>query len=215
MQAVILLGGPGAGKGTQAEILEKQTDFIHVSTGDMLRVAVQSDSAVGRSVKRFMESGSLVPDSVILDIIEERVETEGPHAHFMFDGFPRTIEQAEGLDRLFQKKNGKILHVINLVVPPEMLIARLGGRRVCRSCGAVYHITNKPPQKEGVCDLCGGELYQRADDSEATILNRLDVYEKQTAPLISYYQKKNLIRTIDASGKPECTAACVLNVFNG
>ncbi|MCU0857110.1 MAG: adenylate kinase [Pontiellaceae bacterium] len=211
MRAIILLGGPGAGKGTLSENLRRRTDFIHVSTGDMLRAALQSGSPVGMKAKSFMESGSLVPDSVVLGIIEERIEAEGAHAHFMFDGFPRTIGQAEGLDFLFTKKNARIRHVFNLVVPHAILISRLTGRRVCRQCGAVYHLINKPPVRPDVCDLDGGGLYQRADDSEATILNRLDVYEKQTAPLIAYYEKQKLIRTINAGEPPEQVAASVLD----
>lgn len=213
MEAIILLGGPGAGKGTLAEFLKKKMSYIHVSTGDMLRAAIQVGSPVGLEAKTFMESGQLVPDSVILGIIEERISKEPESACFMFDGFPRTIEQAEGLDQLFKKKNGTVNHVFNLVVEREILLGRLTGRRICKTCGAVYHITNKPPKKEGVCDLDGGELYQRADDSEATILNRLEVYEKQTAPLISYYRKQGLLCDIAAGGKAAETDALVFKVL--
>ncbi|MFA7256653.1 MAG: adenylate kinase [Kiritimatiellales bacterium] len=214
MEAIILLGGPGAGKGTLAEFLKKQTDYIHISTGDMLRAALQSGSPVGLEAKVFMESGQLVPDSVILRIIEERISSEAASARFMFDGFPRTIDQAGGLDLLFKNKNGTVSHVFNLVVEREILLKRLTGRRVCKSCGSVYHIISRPPKKEGVCDVDAGELYQRADDSEATILNRLEVYEKQTAPLITYYRQQGLLRDIAAGGKAAETDTLVLSVLN-
>jgi adenylate kinase len=200
MNAIILLGGPGAGKGTLAEALQKQTDFLHVSTGDMLRAAIQSDSAIGREAKTCMDQGNLVPDALILRMIEERVDEESNSAGFLFDGFPRTLDQAEGLDRIFSDREASIDHVFNLIVPREALLKRLTGRRVCRDCGAVYHVESHPPEKEGVCDKCGGELYQRSDDSEETILNRLDVYRKKTAPLIEYYKGKGLLRNIDAAG---------------
>lgn len=200
MNAIILLGGPGAGKGTLAEALRKQTDFLHVSTGDMLRAAIDSDTELGREAKSFMDKGNLVPDSLILRMIEERIDSESSDAAFMFDGFPRTLDQAEGLDRIFSERNASIDHVFNLIVPREILLKRLTGRRVCRNCGAVYHMESHPPKQTGVCDQCGGELYQRSDDSEETILNRLEVYKKQTAPLIEYYEEKSLLRDVDAAG---------------
>lgn len=214
MNAIILLGGPGAGKGTLAESLKKQTDYLHISTGDMLRAAIQAGTSVGMKAKVFMDGGQLVPDNVILKIIEERLLESNLKGHFMFDGFPRTIEQAQGLDRLFKHKAGTINHVFNLIVPRETLLTRLTGRRVCKSCGAVYHLTGRPPRTPGICDLDAGELYQRADDSEATILNRLEVYEKQTAPLIAYYQKQGLLREIAAGGNVSETNALVMAVLN-
>jgi len=211
MEAIILLGGPGAGKGTLAEVLKKQTAYLHVSTGDMLRAALKSGSEVGLEAKSYMESGALVPDSVILKIIKERIEQDGDDAQFMFDGFPRTIEQAEGLQKLFAEIGGTISHVFNLIVPREILLSRLTGRRVCKDCGAVYHVVNMPAKQEGVCDVDGGELYQRPDDCEETILNRLEVYEKQTAPLIDYYQQQELLRDIAAGGTIDETEAAVLD----
>ncbi|MCC7299516.1 MAG: adenylate kinase [Verrucomicrobia bacterium] len=213
MKSIILLGGPGVGKGTLADFLKKQTDYIHVSTGDMLRAAIQSGSPVGLEAKSFMETGRLVPDSVVLRIVEERISQDSTGARFMFDGFPRTIEQAEGLDAIFKRLGGSLNHVFNLVVERPVLLRRLTGRRVCKTCGAVYHVTSRPPKQEGVCDVDAGELYQRTDDSEATILNRLEVYEKQTVPLISFYRKKGLLRDIDAGGKAEETDALVLKVL--
>lgn len=213
MEAIILLGGPGAGKGTLAECLKSRTSYLHISTGDMLRAAIQEGTPVGLEARAFMDAGRLVPDSIILRIIEERISKETLFTDFMFDGFPRTIEQAEGLDTLFRKKGGTVKHVFNLVVERGILLKRLTGRRVCKSCGAVYHMTSKPPKKPGVCDLDGGELYQRADDSEATILNRLEVYGKQTAPLIAYYQQKGLLRNISAGGSAAETDARVLEIL--
>ena len=213
MEAIILLGGPGAGKGTLAEDLRHKTSYIHVSTGDMLRAALKSGSPVGLEAKAFMEAGELVPDSVILRIIEERISKE-PSARFMFDGFPRTIDQAEGLYRLFKKYNGVITHVFNLEVQREILLSRLTGRRICKICGASYHLTNIPPKMPGFCDADGGELYQRADDSEDTILHRLEVYEKQTAPLIAHYKRQGLVRDIAAGAPANITTAFVLDVLN-
>ena len=213
MEAIILLGGPGAGKGTLAEDLRHKTAYIHVSTGDMLRAALKSGSPVGLEAKAFMEAGELVPDSVILRIIEERISKE-PSARFMFDGFPRTIDQAEGLYRLFKKYNGVITHVFNLEVQREILLSRLTGRRICKICGASYHLTNIPPKMPGFCDADGGELYQRADDSEDTILHRLEVYEKQTAPLIAHYKRQGLVRDIAAGATANITTAFVLDVLN-
>lgn len=214
MEAIILLGGPGAGKGTLAEVLKKQTAYLHVSTGDMLRAALKSGSDVGLEAKSYMESGALVPDSVILKIIKERIEQDSADAKFMFDGFPRTIEQAEGLQTLFAELGGTISHVFNLIVPRETLLSRLTGRRLCKDCGAVYHVVNMPAKVDGVCDVDGGELYQRPDDCEETILNRLEVYEKQTAPLIDYYQQQGLLRDIAAGGAISETEASVLAELN-
>jgi len=214
MEAIILLGGPGAGKGTLAEDLRRETAYIHVSTGDMLRAALKSGSPVGLEAKAFMEAGELVPDSVILRIIEERIAKEPVATRFMFDGFPRTIDQAESLDKLLKKYSGVITHVFDLEVQREILLRRLTGRRICKTCGAVYHMVNHLPKKEGVCDIDAGELYQRTDDSEATILNRLEVYGKQTAPLIAYYQRQGLIRKIEAGGHADVTTAFVIDVLN-
>jgi adenylate kinase len=213
MEAIILLGGPGAGKGTQAELLKSQTRYLHVSTGDMLRAAIRAGSPVGIAAKKSIDAGELVSDEIILRLIEERIALEEPSASFMFDGFPRTIDQAEGLARIFKKRGGTLNYVFNLCVDRSILLRRLTGRRVCKTCGAIYHIINKLPAKEGLCDLDGGELYQRADDCEATILNRLDVYEKQTAPLIAYYREKGLLRDIEAGGTATETDARVLDIL--
>lgn len=202
MNAIILLGAPGAGKGTVSETVKKYSDYIHVSTGDMLREAVKAERPVGLKAKAFMEKGELVPDEVILEIVKERLN-QNSKANYMFDGFPRTNNQAVLLDQVMQGLGGAVSKVFLLDVPRAMLISRIAGRRVCRKCGAVYHVTNIPSKVAGVCDHCGGELYQRPDDNEATIANRLDVFEKQTAPLIEYYQRKNLLVRISTTGRVE------------
>jgi len=202
MQAIILLGAPGAGKGTIAEGIKAATDFIHVSTGDMLRAAVKAGRPVGLEAKSYMEKGELVPDGVIMKIVTARIEEGSPTDRYMFDGFPRTTEQARLLDEVLVAHNGKLLYVFLLDVARDILVDRLAGRRVCKNCGAVYHIRNIPPKVAGVCDACGGPLYQRADDSETTVLNRLDVFQKQTRTLIDYYRKKGVLKHVDA-GKPK------------
>ena len=200
MDAIILLGAPGAGKGTIAEDLKKATDFIHVSTGDMLREAVKAGRPVGLEAKAYMERGALVPDEVILKLVAERLQGGPAGARYMFDGFPRTTAQAEMLGQVIGTQGGRLAGVFLLDVPREILVTRISGRRVCRGCGAVYHVKNIPPRVAGVCDKCGGELYQRADDNEATVANRLDVYASQTASLIDYYAARGAlvrITTID------------------
>jgi adenylate kinase len=203
MQTIILLGAPGAGKGTIAETLKARTAFQHVSTGDMLREAVKQGRPVGLEAKAYMDRGALVPDDVILRLVEDRVAAGGADARYMFDGFPRTIAQADRLGAIVEGRGGHITHVFLLDVPRAVLVERLSGRRVCRACGAVFHVKNIPPRVAGVCDRCQGELYQRADDNEATVNNRLDVYEKQTASLIAYYEGKGLLVRITSLGRAE------------
>lgn len=198
MQAIILLGPPGAGKGTIAEGLKAATDYIHVSTGDMLREAVKAGKPVGLEAKAYMEKGELVPDDVIMRIVTERLEAGPDNAKYLFDGFPRTLEQARLLDQVLSSHNGTLQRVFLLDASQDILVDRLAGRRVCRNCGAVYHIRNIPPKVTGVCDVCGGELYQRADDKEETVVNRLEVFKKQTQGLISYYEQRGLLTRVDA-----------------
>ncbi|QHI68236.1 adenylate kinase [Tichowtungia aerotolerans] len=214
MEAIVLLGGPGAGKGTLAETLKKHTPYIHVSTGDMLRAAVRSGSPIGLEVKACMDNGQLASDDLILELIKERISQEPVDAKFMFDGFPRTIEQAKGLQTLFSGINGTVTHVLNLVVDPDALVQRLCGRRTCKTCGAIFHVVNMPPKEEGICDLDGGELYQRADDNEETVMNRLEVYKTQTAPLIDFYTESGLLHNVDAGNPPETTAQLSLEALN-
>lgn len=213
MDAIILLGGPGAGKGTLAASLKKDIGCLHISTGEMLRAVIQSDCEIGQAARACMESGDLVPDALILDLIQSRISREPDDARFLFDGFPRTIQQAEGLQDLLSQLNGKISYVLNLVVAPEVLLPRLCGRRTCKTCGAVYHITHRPPKIDGVCDVDGGELFQRTDDREKTILNRIEVYKKQTAPLIDYYRTQGVLYDIDASLSPAENVAIARDIL--
>jgi adenylate kinase len=211
MRAIILLGAPGAGKGTVAEDLRERTDYAHVSTGDMLREAVKAGKPVGLEAKSYMEKGELVPDDVILRLVEERLEAGGKDAAYLFDGFPRTRVQAEMLDRALEGHGGRVNHVFLLSVPTEVLVERIAGRRICRGCGAVYHVKNIPPKVEGVCDACGGELYQRPDDNEETVRNRIDVYRNQTETLIEYYRDRNLLLEIDGAQAKEQTVDCMMS----
>lgn len=207
MQAIILLGAPGAGKGTLAEGVRNATDYIHVSTGDMLRAAIKAGSQTGLEAKAFMDKGELVPDSVIMRIVSERLAQGQPTDKYMFDGFPRTLEQARQLDEVLAKLGSAVNQVFLLEVPTPVIVSRLSGRRICKTCGAVYHVTNIPPKKEGICDQCGGPLYQRPDDEEATVLNRLDVYQRQTASLIDFYDQKGILIRINAGTNPQAATA--------
>ena len=207
MKAIILLGAPGAGKGTLAEGVKGATDYIHVSTGDMLRAAIKAGSKTGLEAKAYMEKGELVPDGVIMRIVGERLAQGKPTDKYMFDGFPRTSEQARQLDVTLEKLGAAVNQVFLLEVPTPAIVSRLSGRRICKSCGAVYHVTNIPPKQEGICDQCGGPLYQRPDDSEATVLNRLEVYQRQTASLIDFYEKKGILVRINAGTNPQAATA--------
>ncbi len=197
---LILLGGPGAGKGTQAKKLIEKYGIPQISTGDILRAAVKEGTELGRKAKSYMDQGKLVPDELIIDITEDRLKQPDCQNGYMLDGFPRTVVQADALDNLLKRMESKIDHVISIDVDKEELVKRLTGRRTCRQCGGMYHIMFNPPKKEGVCDKCDGELYQRDDDNEETVRSRLDVYEKQTHPLIQYYKEKGLLRPIDGVG---------------
>ena len=214
MDAIILLGAPGAGKGTIADLVKKKSGYLHVSTGDMLRAAVKAQTAVGLKAKSFMEAGELVPDEVIIGIVRERMAQGGQDEKYMFDGFPRTLEQARLLDAVMEEAGSRVSRVFLLEASKELLVSRISGRRICRNCGAVYHVQNIPPKVEGVCDSCGGELYQRKDDSEETVLNRLEVYKKQTAALIDYYDAKSILLRLDASQPKEVTQARILEVLS-
>jgi adenylate kinase len=197
---LILLGPPGAGKGTQAKKLVDKYGIPQISTGDMLRAALKAGTELGKQAKTFMDAGKLVPDSVVIGLIEERIQQADCAKGFMLDGFPRTVPQAEALQGLIDRFRMKLDHVISIEVANEELVGRLTGRRTCRNCGSGFHVLFDPPKKAGVCDKCGGELYQRDDDKEETIRNRLKVYEDQTAPLIAYYKKAGLLRPIIGTG---------------
>ncbi|MDI3533679.1 MAG: adenylate kinase [Thermosediminibacterales bacterium] len=194
---LIFLGPPGAGKGTQAEKISKEFELPHVSTGDIFRKALKEGTELGLKAKNYMDKGLLVPDDVVVAIVEERLKQEDCEKGFILDGFPRTVPQAEALDMSMKELNRSIDHVINISVSKEELIERLTGRRVCSKCGASFHIKYNTPKEEGVCDICGGELIQRDDDRIETVNERLNVYNEQTQPLIEYYKQKKLLRTVD------------------
>lgn len=194
---IILLGPPGAGKGTQAETLVKNLSIPHISTGDMFRKAMKEGTALGMKAKEYMEAGQLVPDEVTIGIVKERVAQADCANGFLLDGFPRTVAQAEALDNILSEMGTSLDAVISIEVPKENLVGRLTGRRVCRACGATYHVLFNPPAIADKCGNCEGELYQRSDDTEETVMNRLNVYESQTAPLIQYYSQKGILKPID------------------
>lgn len=196
---LIFLGPPGAGKGTQAKIIAQKYNILQISTGDILRQAVKDKTKLGLEAKKYMDAGELVPDSVVIGLIEEVLSSDRVSNGFILDGFPRTVEQAKALDEISQRLNKPIDIVISIEVDDAELIERLTGRRTCKQCGAMYHITKNPPKVEGICDKCGGELYQRDDDKEETIKERLRVYKNSTAPLIDYYKDKGLLVSIDGS----------------
>lgn len=194
---IILMGPPGAGKGTQAVHISEHYHIPHISTGDMFRAAVAAGTEMGKKAKFFMDQGLLVPDEVTIGIVKERLTLPDCDKGFLLDGFPRTLAQAEALDRTLQ--GNPIDVALNIEVPHEELIRRLTGRRVCRSCGATYHLQSRPSQAEGICDLCGGELYQRADDEISTVTNRLDVYSQQTEPLVAYYRAQQKLVSVSGT----------------
>ena len=196
---VILLGPPGAGKGTQATTIVKEYQIPHISTGDIFRENIKNGTELGKKAQEYMNQGELVPDDLVIEIATDRLAREDCHQGFLLDGFPRTVHQAEELDRFLEGRGDKVHHVLNISVAKEELIRRLIGRRVCKNCGATYHIETMKPKVEGVCDVCGGELVQRADDNRETVENRIDVYEQQTMPLIDYYEKAGVLVHIDGS----------------
>ncbi len=197
---MVLLGPPGAGKGTQAVKIAKQYSIPHISTGDIFRAAIKEGTDLGRKAKGYMDKGELVPDSLVTQIVAERIKRDDCAPGFLLDGFPRTLPQAEALDKILKGNSCPLTAVINMTVDREPLIARLTARRTCSSCGENYNLMSKAPKKEGVCDKCGGKLYQRDDDKRETIENRLSVYEKQTAPLIQYYQKSGRLVSVSGEG---------------
>lgn len=198
---VILLGAPGAGKGTQAERIVGRYDVPHISTGEMLRAAVAEGTDMGSEAHKYMAAGALVPDEVVIGVVRDRLAEEDAREGFLLDGFPRTIEQAERLDAMLAEAGREVAHVILIDVPEDELVQRLAGRRMCSGCGKGYHVVFDPPEREGRCDVCGAQLYQRTDDNEATVRNRLDVYEAQTAPLIGYYERRGVLRKAHGGGK--------------
>lgn len=206
MMKLILLGAPGAGKGTQAEVICEKLGIPAVSTGNIIREAVKNGTPMGAKAKSYMEKGALVPDDVVIGIIKERLAQDDCKGGFILDGFPRTVPQAEALDTM----GVAIDWVVEISVPDEAIEKRLGGRRVCGSCGSSYHMEHKPPKQEGVCDKCGGELILRKDDQPETIRDRLKVYHDQTEPLKDFYQGKGILRVVDGQAGIENTTKQVL-----
>jgi adenylate kinase len=206
---VIFLGPPGAGKGTQAQALAGEWGVPHVATGDMLREAVAAKTPLGLEAKRHMDSGGLVPDDVVIGLVGERLAQPDAKAGVVLDGFPRTVPQAEALETLFGRTGLTLDRVVFFDVSRDELLRRLTGRRVCRACGRTFHLVSAPPKVAGKCDACGGELYQRVDDSEATVATRLDVYQKQTAPLLDYYRGRKLLTEVRGEGSVDQVADAI------
>ena len=212
---LVLLGPPGAGKGTLAALLKESLKLVHISTGDMLREEMKKETPIGQEAKKFIEKGELVPDEFVIRLIEKKL-TSGKHVEhgYMLDGFPRTRKQAEDLDRILGQIQQPLDYVLYMESTLPVIIQRLGGRRVCRNCGALYHIRNKPPKKEKTCDLCGGEVYQRADDNETTIRTRMDVYLKSTRPVIDYYKVQGRLKELDGDKDSEEVQAVLMQIFH-
>ena len=194
---LLIMGRPGAGKGTQAVNIREFYEIPHISTGDMFREAIKEGTKLGLLAKSYMDQGGLVPDEVTIGIVKERLLKDDAKKGFLLDGFPRTILQAEALDSFLNEQGIKLDAVLNVDVPAEKLIRRMVGRRVCKTCGATYHVEFNPPKKDGICDNCGATLIQRADDTEATAKNRLEVYDRNTAPLLEYYEKQNILKVVN------------------
>jgi adenylate kinase len=194
---ILFMGPPGAGKGTQAERIAGKFGVPHISTGDVFRLAMKEGTPLGQKAKEYVDQGLYVPDEVTNGIVRDRLAEPDCERGFLLDGFPRTLAQAQALDQMLADMGRKIDHVINLKVDRSLLLARLTGRRICKSCGATYHVLFNPSKQEGICDKCGGELYQRSDDTEEKVGTRLDEYTSKTAPLLTYYGNKGLLREVD------------------
>lgn len=210
---IVLLGPPGAGKGTQAVRLVEKYNIPHISTGDIFRKNLKEKTKLGLKAKEYMDKGLLVPDELVVDIVKSRLMEDDCQKGFLLDGFPRTVEQADALEAELSKLGLKLDGVINIEVKDEILIDRLTGRLVCRKCGATYHSKYNKPKQEDVCDVCGGELYTRDDDKVETVKNRLDVYKNQTQPLIDYYTKKGMLKTINGEADTDTVFAKICEVL--
>lgn len=211
---LIMMGAPGAGKGTQAAKIAKKYGIPQISTGDMFRAAVKEGTPLGKKAQEYMSAGKLVPDEVTIGIVRERLAKDDCAGGFILDGFPRTVEQADALNEILKTQGRSLSSVINIAVPLEDLIERGVGRRICRNCGATYHVKFHAPAKENVCDACGGELYQRADDTAETMQKRLSVYESSTRPLIDYYKQSGIYAEIDGKQKIEKVTEDLENVLH-
>lgn len=211
---LIFLGPPGAGKGTQAKMIVDKYSIPQLSTGDLMRAAVSSGSPIGDKVKGYMAAGALVPDDLVVDILLDRLSGDDCRDGFILDGFPRTVGQAESLEKALVKRGMQLSGVVAMIVPDAALLTRLTARRICRDCSASYHLEFLKPKVEGKCDRCQGELYQRKDDSEEVILNRLKVYHDQTSPLIDFYQKQKKLYTVDGNKKIEMIFSEICDIIN-
>ena len=196
---IVMLGGPGAGKGTQAKIIAEKYNIPHISTGDIFRANIKDGTELGKKAKTYMDAGALVPDELVVDLIADRLTWDDTKNGFVLDGFPRTIPQAQALTRALADMSTQLDVAIDIEVPDQVIIDRMGGRRACVSCGSTYHIVNIPPQKEGFCDKCGAELILRDDDKPETVKKRLDVYHDQTQPLIDYYNEMGVLKEVDGT----------------
>ncbi|HEV8437008.1 MAG TPA: adenylate kinase [Methylomirabilota bacterium] len=210
---VVFLGPPGAGKGTQARRLAREWGVPQVATGDMLREAARNGTGLGLEAKRYMDRGALVPDDVVIGLVDERLAQPDAARGWVLDGFPRTVTQAEALDRLLNRCGLELDRVIFFDVSREELLRRLTGRRVCRQCATAYHVAFNPPAEPGRCDRCGGELYQREDDAETAVAHRLEVYRTQTAPLLEYYRRRNLLSEVAGEGQVDQVTAGIRRVL--
>ncbi|AOC58001.1 MULTISPECIES: adenylate kinase [Bacillus] len=212
---LVLMGLPGAGKGTQAERIVDDYGIPHISTGDMFRAAMKEETQLGLEAKSFIDKGELVPDEVTIGIVRERLGKNDCEQGFLLDGFPRTVAQAEALEEILKDLGRTIDYVINIKVDKDALMERLTGRRICKNCGATYHLVFNPPAKENVCDKCGGELYQRADDNAETVSTRLEVNLKQTEPLLNFYSEKGYLANIDGAKHINDVYADIKNLLGG
>lgn len=205
---LVFIGPPGVGKGTYAAAISQRFGIPHISSGDMIREEIKRDSELGRELRRYVERGELVPDELVTELVRTRVSREDCRRGFILDGYPRTLRQAEELDRM-----AKIDLVLNFVAPDEVIVDRIGGRRICRKCGAIYHVKYMPSKVPGVCDKCGGDLYQREDDRPEVVRRRLDVYRQQFAPILEYYRGRGLLVDVDASDQAEVVVPRVISVL--
>lgn len=196
---IVMLGAPGAGKGTQAINIAAKYQIPHISTGDMFRANIKEQTELGKKAKAYMDQGQLVPDSLTIEIVKDRLQKEDCKNGYVLDGFPRTIPQAEALTAVLAENGEAIDYAINIDVPDEAIVTRMSGRRACTGCGATYHIVYNAPKQEGVCDTCGGKLSIRSDDEPATVQKRLDVYHKETQPMISYYEGQGVLKNVDGT----------------
>ena len=211
---IIMLGAPGAGKGTQAKMIAEKFGIPHISTGDIFRANIKNGTELGKKAKEYMDKGQLVPDELTVEILLDRVAADDCKNGYVLDGFPRTIPQADVLDKELTKLGDKVDFAINVDVPDENIVRRMSGRRACLKCGATYHIEHIPPKKEGICDTCGSELVQRDDDKPETVQKRLSVYHEQTQPLIDYYNKKNILKSVDGTKDMQEVFSDIVNILN-